>query len=140
MPWNPLRKLRESVDVTVGGNFGPVTVAFGPKKPPAIHTVVVQEEATWEQCRIVWKTLDGGALSALGAMFIAEALGTGEPYVAGQSRVVAAAFGPDERSSAHVQALNNLIGALTEVGWEPVSERGVEWYAYRFRRRQSRSS
>jgi len=87
-------------------------------------------EPRWEMCEIRFDSKQKGFFNTID-WFWAQAVGPKGSYNAGESEPVLS-------SSANIKkrddALHKLIQRLTSEGWEPIS-RGIEYYAYRFRRR-----
>ena len=104
----------------------------------------------WETCEIKFTINKARVFKASDLRFFAEAVAPKGIYVCGSidyrgDYTDAANFnrsigGYDERYSIPVEnepgraALNSLIQQLGRDGWEPVQEKGKEWYSYRFRR------
>jgi len=99
-------------------------------------------DATWEYCQIErrgFSRWDRGGLNQR-IWFSAEALGPQGAYSAGESQrlhynrlqaVVERVRGDEET------ILSSMVQRLTNEGWEPLNERGQEWYQLRLRRRVS---
>lgn len=50
----------------------------------------------------------------------------------GKIEIMSCSFTPDENNRRHQKALNELEEKLIKAGWEPLNERGKEWYSRRY--------
>ena len=96
----------------------------------------------WETCEIVSeKVRDGGVFSGDYLRFWAEAIGSDGQYSAGESAVFKGPYivgypsFPNSDDQNTTVAHKTLIQKLVKDGWEPASDRGLNWWNYRFRRR-----
>ena len=88
--------------------------------------------AGYETCEIKWKrTLSWPVYRWV---FFAEAIGPRGMYSAGQSTPVSGYASPVYMGKRGERNLAAFISDLTAGGWESVSDKGPEWYSYKFRR------
>lgn len=103
-----------------------------------------EQQAQWDYCTITFHTyhnVGGGEHGGLNyglLWFEANAKGPNGRYLAGKSNEVP--FGrmvegvPNQRNAAHQSVHRDLLTALRQNGWEPVSGGGAGWWAKRLRR------
>ena len=123
-----------------GTHFCP---SCGKPQQENLQTVQTQSmEPTWETCEIVLDKrhdFDGWKY-----WFCIEVLSPKGLYTTGKTREVLAGSHifdfPSNRDKTGVAVHTKLINDLLADGWEPVSERGVTWWNYRFRRQVGKES
>jgi hypothetical protein len=86
----------------------------------------------WEYCEIEYELV---GLLGMSHRFLAKAVGPKGTYRAAESNVKISTNFPHPAVRKDNQACDDLIRRLVADGWEPVSERGPEWFSHRFRRR-----
>ncbi|MCE7984609.1 MAG: zinc ribbon domain-containing protein [Caldilinea sp. CFX5] len=75
--------------------------------------------------------------------FCAEAIGSGGPYIADETQEFKAEFGRDFGDKSQIEPDVRFWGdihkkftaQLVKQGWEPLSDRGNQWWQIKFRRR-----
>lgn len=95
---------------------------------------VAAEEPKWETCEIKWTQMREGLTGSQG-WFEADAIAPTGVYVAAQTEAFGTGYNnwmPDQR---HAPIQRELVNRLLREGWEPVGDRGPEWWSDRFRRR-----
>jgi hypothetical protein len=109
-----------------------------PQQQGIQNNIPAQLEPTWEVCEIMFDKRNAG-IGGQVYWFYAEVLGSKGLSTIGKTEElhVGSHYFDFPKSSdrmaidIHTKLVNNL---LTE-GWEPVTERGISWWSYRFRRR-----
>jgi hypothetical protein len=104
---------------------------------PVGQTIREADEPKWEYCEIVYNRKES-LISGTDFYFWAKAVGPNGQYAAGESPHANYWFGPgfpESSNSRHAQIHVQLIEKLVRDGWEPVADRGVEWFQLRFRRK-----
>jgi len=105
--------------------------AFAPGAP----VYAPAQAVAYETCEIKWRRRWSWPIYRF--VFYAEAIGPRGMYDAGESPVVSnvrslVSFGASmHKLHPYVQ---RLVTQLTAQGWEPVSDKGIAWWSYRFRR------
>lgn len=94
-------------------------------------------EDRWETCEIVFDHMQHLLAGAI-FWFWARAIGPNGEYSAGNSRqiIVGSRFfdEPKMNDRETKMAHSGLVAELVSGGWEPTTERGPNWWNYRFRR------
>jgi hypothetical protein len=109
------------------------------------QAVVPQTNAIdqWEICEILYTCVQEkwGIIPKDVIQFIAMAKGFNGEYQAAASKsfeLTGFQFdGPSGKSKRHTTALEELIELLTQEGWEPLSDKGPNWFSRKFRRKAS---
>jgi len=100
-----------------------------------------EPEPKWEYCEIVYQQrVDKHWYGD--SYFIqlwAKGVGPNGTFNAGEVEEIQG-YWPDSGESRHQELANRLVKLLTSKGWEPLPNKGTEWYSYKFRRKVSPSS
>lgn len=105
--------------------------------PPGPPAYMPTQAAAYETCEIKWRRTVSWPIYKF--VFFGEAIGPSGMYNAGQSKAVSnlkspISFGSSSHMGAMQKHVQELVMLLTSQGWEPVPERGIAWWNYRFRR------
>lgn len=99
---------------------------------------IAQPEPSWEVCEIMFNKRHEGFHGPI-FWFYAEVLGSKGLTIIGKTREVPGGSQffefPKNTDRMAVDIHTKLVTDLLAEGWEPVSEKGLTWWSYRFRRK-----
>jgi tetratricopeptide (TPR) repeat protein len=95
----------------------------------------------WESCEIIWDQIDRAEyyFHIPKMRFVADAISPKGQYIADQSVVIESASEGDTGDPRVKEACSVLVTRLVTDGWEPLPQRGKDWWNYKFRRQVPRT-